>query len=154
MTDPHTTPDPLRLEIQIACDIATGTIPTDPGAVARSVRAAHRDANARGRIRSEWYRLVYRSGSWQYFAFERMPALGEGASNRHVTLHGDVYAGELLAQHDRGGPVTAVYLVHDRVVDEDGNTMTIRRCDHTRTRDGLLITLPTGAHVTLPDPRR
>lgn len=135
-----------------ACSIATGER-TDPAATAIHVRAAKRDLNAKGNG-PEWYRMVWRSGKWSYFSTNRMPAGKFLAAERRVTLYGDAYAGEILAEHPRGGEVTQMWLVTDPHPGENSDTVTLRKIDHVRQRDGLRVILPTGASITLPDPRR
>jgi hypothetical protein len=60
-----------------------------------------------------------------------------------------VWPGEIVIQHDRGGPIDAAYLV----VDEDQKPLI--QCRLGRTRDGQLrITLPDGREIVRPNPRR
>lgn len=145
-TEPTAAATPLH--ILTACDIASGAVPTPRDATAIELTAAHRDLNCKGNG-TEWYRMVWRDGSWQYFSGRRMPARGFRASERRVTLTGSAYEGEILCAHDRGGPVDVVRLV---VCDPTGKTKHIP-LEWTKCRDGLRIILPTGAHITLPNPR-
>lgn len=139
-------PDP----IQVACDIAAGRASADPDAEGARIRGAHKDLNAKGRG-PEWYRMVYRGGSWQYVSDERLPSGTYRASDRRATVYGEVYPGEILADHDRGKPVDQIWLAHAR--DAEGDALT--ECEFRRRRDGdLAITLPDGSEVVLSDPRR
>jgi hypothetical protein len=128
-----------------ACEIAATD--GEPDGPPISIRAAHKAYSSRGRRDAHWYRMVWRSGAWQYYARERLP---EDPRERCATVYGDVRPGELVAQHDRGGPIDAVYLVTSR----PGNDR-LRFCTLRRTRAGTLrITLPDGRVVERPDPRR
>jgi hypothetical protein len=126
------------------------------------VIGARADYSARMRAREHWFRMVYREHRWTYFT-DYLEPIGLRAAQRHQTLYGDVYIGELLAQHDRGGPVDVLYLVADRAVprragvdresaDQRG---TLIRLDFYAGRDGKLrVELPDGSALTLPNPRR
>lgn len=136
------------LHVLTACDVASGAVMTPGDATAIEVTAARRDLNCKGNG-TEWYRMVWRDGSWQYFSDQRMPARGFRASDRKVTLTGSVYEGEIFCAHARGGPVDAVRLV---VSDPTGKVKHLP-LQWSKCRDGLRVILPTGTHVTLPDPR-
>lgn len=142
----------LTEQVRIACTIATGEA-RDPSANAISVRAAHRDLNCKGRG-TEWFRMVLRDGSFRYFSDERMPAGRFLASERHVTLHGDVYAGEIVIEHDRGGPVSQVWLAVDpHPSPTTGKVVKLIKIEWSKQRDGIRCILPTGASVTVANPR-
>jgi hypothetical protein len=128
-----------------ACAIATGEAQPDPSANAIGIRAAAKDLNAKGNG-PIWYRMVWRGGRWSYFASERLPSGNYLAADRRATVHGDVYPGELVCQHARGEQVDAVWIVR-------AHEKPLRKVEFTRTRDGLRVQLPTGAMLTLPDPR-
>lgn len=136
-TNIHTDP------ITLACAIARGELTPDPGAAGVQIRAAHRELAMRGSVREEWYRMVWRDGGWRYLGDRRLEP------NRKDTTYDIAYPGELIVQHDRGGPVDAAYLV---VATQD---KPLRSLDFTRRRDGQLgIALPDGSTVVRPDPRR
>lgn len=151
-TTETSTPAPLPVTVRIACEIAVGEREPDPSAAAHVAAAAHREISARGATKAEWFRMVWRNGEWSYFAEGRMPTGRYLAADRRVTLRGSVYAGDLVAQHDRGAGVDAVYLVSDEP--DDGDDWSLHTVPFTATRAGLLITLPTGGVITLPNPRR
>jgi hypothetical protein len=137
----------LSPAILAACEIAAtdGTPPDEP----REIRAAYKDYNARGRCREHWFRMVWRGGAWQYLGDRRLASGNFRASERHDMVMAEVWPGELVVQHDRGGPIDAAYLVYD------GGDRSLARCDLGRTRDGQLrITLPDGRQVVRPNPRR
>lgn len=146
-----TTPGP-SLAVRVACDIATGVTKPDSSATAISVVAASRNLNTRG-TGHEWYRLVYRASQWVYFQEGRMPKGKFLASERRVTLYGDVYEGEILAGHPRGAAIESVRLVVDEP-DDDGSRGRLISCEWSVTRAGIRVILPTGAHLNLPNPRR
>lgn len=136
--------------IAAACDIATGRTPADPSAPGEHITGAKKDLNAKGRG-PEWYRMVYRGGSWRYVSDERLPSGTYLASDRRATVRGEVYPGEIVAQHDRGQPVDLMYLVCRP--DDQGTRLV--DCAFRRRRDGdLAVTLPDGSEIVLPDPRR
>jgi hypothetical protein len=139
-------PKPLAPEIAEACELAATDGEPDGDHI--TVRAARKDYNARGRCNEHWYRMVWRHNAWQYFSHERLPTGTFLARDRRATVLGEVWPGELVVQHDRGGPVNAVYLVVRQ-------EKPLRRCTFARTRAGALrITLPDGRTVERPDPRR
>lgn len=150
-TEPVTSEPSLPEVVRVACLIAAGEV-RDPSATAISVVAAKRELNSRGNG-SEWHRMVYRNGSFTYFANGRMPTARYLASERKVTLHGDAYAGEILVQHDRGGPVDAVWLVVGEHHNPTGERKLLVALDWSKQRDGIRAILPTGTHVTVPNPR-
>jgi hypothetical protein len=119
----------------------------DTTAQARRIRAAHKDYSAKGRRREHWFRMVWRNGSWQYFGDRRLANGTFYAADRHDTVRGDVWDGELVAQHDRGGAVTDVYMIVDH---PDGELMSLT---FARRSGRLLVTLPDGEELDLPDPR-
>ncbi len=112
-------------------------------------RFVGRDVSARGRCREHW--LVYRSGAWQYYG-ERLGPVGDSADTRYQTTRGDAYLGELIARHDRGGPVNAMYIVAPPTGEPQKK---ITPLAFRRRRDGQIdVSLPDGSTVTVPDPRR
>jgi len=133
--------------VRDACEIAaSGSEPPEPS---MRVEAGHCDYSARGRRRAHWYRMVWRGDAWQYFSSTRMGPVGLLASTRHQTVYGEVWHGEVVIQHDRGGPIDAAYLV---VAGEEDPLV---ECGLSRTRDGQLrITLPDGRTLLRPNPRR
>ena len=152
MSQTQATTTDLSLAERVACEIASGARAPDPSTNALDIRAAHRNLNAKGNG-VEWHRMVYRDGAWRYFGKGRMPSAKILASDRKVTIRGDAYEGEILCQHPRGAQVDTMYLAIDGVSD-DGKRGYVLEISFERTRDGLRAILPTGAHVTLPDPRR
>lgn len=147
-----TEPPALSLAERVACEIASGVRTGDPSATAIVITAAKKDLNAKGNG-SEWYRMVYRGGAWVYFAAGRLPRGTYLASDRRASVAGDVYEGEIVCRHHRGDQVDAVWLVVDGPR-KGGERGFLASLEFTRGRDGLRVILPTGAHVTLPDPRR
>lgn len=145
------TQSPLPLHVVVACDVATGTIQSDPAACAIKITAARKDLNAKGRG-ATWYRMVLRSGQWKYFADGRLPSGNFLACDRRASVRGKVYEGELVCRHHKGGQVDSVQLVVDSP-SEDGNKGQLVDVDFVAQRNGLRITLPTGAMITAPDPR-
>jgi hypothetical protein len=142
--------------ITAACAIPTGEAPADPGAKPVRIRAAHRDHNCKG-VGPEWYRMRWSGASWEYFSEGRMPPTGVRASDRHSTLYGQAYDGDLIIQHDRGGPVSEAYIVVGRGFQgSSGATAYLKVCQQVAIRrDGNLeITLPNGAVVVRPNPRK
>lgn len=134
-----------------ACAIAVGEEQSDPDAVGKQVCAAYKDLNAKGRG-PWWYRMVWRNGAWTYFSDERLPMGTFLASDRRASVMGDLFLGELVCQHDKGGPIDVAYLV----VMEDGDSAhgKLQICPFRKRRDGqLVITLPDGREVTRPNPR-
>jgi hypothetical protein len=135
----------LSEQAAMACKVAAGG-PADPGATGRKLAAAHKDLNAKGRG-PWWYRMVWRGGSWQYFSEERLPAGTFRAAERRATVYGEVYPGELVCSHDKGGPLD------DEVYLETGTELV--ECKVTKRRDGqLAVTLPDGVEVLRPNPRK
>jgi hypothetical protein len=136
----------LPQAVRDACDVAfTGAEPPD---VPRKVRAAHKDYNSRGRCREHWYRMVWRAGEWRYLGDRRLAAGTFLASDRHDTVWDEVWPGEIVIQHDRGGPIDVAYLVVDQ-------EKPLVQCGIGRTRDGQLrVTLPDGRSLLRPNPRR
>lgn len=115
------------------------------------VTAASRDISCRGRVRHEWFRMVYRSGSWEYFASERAPAGRMRAADRYWSTTGVVADGEYICQHDRGRPVDRVF-----VVDEVARKLVELQFERA-IRDGarvLVVRERDGREIVLPDPRR
>jgi hypothetical protein len=93
--------------------------------------------------------MVWRNDQWEYFARERLSPVGIRAATRHQTVYGDVWPGEVLVQHDHGGPVDTAWLV------VDNKEKPIVACEFRPTRDGRLkITLPDGRAIERPNPRR
>jgi hypothetical protein len=146
-TNDATSAPALPAHVLEACEIAaTGAEPPDRP---QNVRAAHCDYSARGRRREHWYRMVWRDNQWQYYARERLVRVGMLASTRHQTVYGTVWPGEILVQHDHGGPVDVAWLVVDHPKE------CLVRCELSVTRRGeLKITLPDGRTVVRPNPRR
>lgn len=122
------------------------TGPAEGAAVAHLVKAASRDINSRGKVLHRWYRMVYRDGQWRYFAEEREPRGTFLAAERRWVSGGYVYAGELVCQHDYGGPVVAMC--------EVGPDGTLNEVPFRVVRSGLAVTRMDGTEVILPDPRR
>lgn len=158
MTD-ETTPETAQPAAQetdpaivLACAIARGEAegPQEP---CGEMIAAHKDANARGRIRSFYYRMRWNGSGWDYISNERIPVGGIRASERRVTVRAEVYVGDLLITHDRGGPVDDTARLVLGTTDED--EVRYVACDVVRRRDGKLsIKLPDGEPLIAPNPRK
>jgi hypothetical protein len=144
-TEPQPQPEPeLPQYVREACDLAaSGAEPPD---TPLQIVAARKDYSARGRCREHWYRLAWRGGEWRYLGDRRLAVGRFLAADRHDAVDADVWPGELIVEHDRGGPIRAAYLVTEEE---------LMRCELRRTRDGQLrITLPDGRDVVRPNPRR
>jgi hypothetical protein len=88
---------------------------------------------------------------WQYIG-ERLTGVVMRASTRHQTSYGDVWPGEIVAQHDRGKPIDTIYLIVKAPLEPKAMKEPL---EFTKRRDGQLsITLPDRSSVILPDPRR
>jgi hypothetical protein len=127
------TPINLTPEVAAACEVAASDCEPDgdPMLIAGSCK----------RTGEHWYRLVWRHGAWQYFTRRRLE------SDTYRVFYGCVRPGELVAQHDRGGPVSSIWLVTDE--------NPLEPCTFARTGDRTLrITLPDGRVIERPDPRR
>src|SRR5690606_25920321 len=111
------------------------------------IRGAHRNISARGTVRERWYRMVWRDGRWSYVTSDREPRGTFLAADRRWSGYGDVFPGEIVVEHGRGGPVSDAYVVDP---DPEGP---LTRVEFARTREGLRVTLPDGSTVDLPDPR-
>jgi hypothetical protein len=136
---PTTQPQPLAPEVAAACEIAATD--GEPAGDPILLRAAFA-LRLRKQYPVEWYRLVWRGGAWQYLSRQRLQTDGRDET------WGRVSPGELVAQHDRGGPIDAVYLVVRA-------EKPLLRCTFARTGAGTLrITLPDGRVVERPDPRQ
>lgn len=127
-----------------ACNIALGL---EKGLEAKPVKmtVAKKDYNSRGRCQEHWFRMVWRNGSWGYIG-ARLPSGNFLASDRRAEVVAEVYEGELVARHDRGGKIEAVSIIVNG---------TRKVLEFYRTRVGnLKITLPDGREIELPDPRK
>lgn len=111
-----------------------------------NIMGSHKDYTSRGRCREHWYRMVYRNNQWTYVSSERLPSGTFLAADRNATAYGDVWVGEVIAQHDKGGKIDTMWIV----VGED--EAEIRKVEFTRTRDGRLKL--KDIDVSYPDPRR
>lgn len=143
--------DKMVIDDQIvsACRRARGEeqIPADESS--RRVRGGHCDYSARGARRAHWYRMVWRDGAWQYFA-RPLAKVTMYADTRHQSEYGAVWHGEILAEHDLGGPVDSLYLVTG---EKPGELLT--PLPFTKSRDNRLVAaLPDGSKIELPNPRK
>jgi hypothetical protein len=144
--------NPAAAVLAEACARARGEspIPGDEAPVGRIV-AARKEYSCRGRCQEHWFRMRWSGTSWQYLGERIGGPGGFRASERRQASYTDVWTGDLLAQHDRGGPINAVFLIVPKSVEADNLAV----CKFTRTRDGnLKITLPDGSVIVRPDPRR
>lgn len=117
-----------------------------------SITGAKKDLNCKGRG-PQWYRMVWRPGSWQYVSSDRLPAGNFLASDRRASVSGEVYHGEIVVSHDRGSPVDAAWLIRRPAEGGDGKWMKAIDCP-TKRRDGQLVfVLPDGTKIDLPNPR-
>jgi hypothetical protein len=132
----------------LACQIARGEAEGPQEPVGQMI-ASKKDLNARGKVREWWFRMRWDGNQWAYLSEERLRGGTFLASDRHQTVYGDVYAGDVLITHDRGGPVdTEAKLVIG--AGEEGAAA----CPVTRRRDGQLsIRLPDGTDILRPNPR-
>jgi hypothetical protein len=115
---------------------------------ALSISAAHKDHSAKGRRRAHWFRMAWHNGGWEYLGDRRLANGTFYSGDRHDTVYGDVWDGELVAQHDRGGAVDTVYIVSAAAEEER-----LQRLAFARRSGRLLVTLPDGEELDLPDPR-
>lgn len=141
---------------RLACDIATGAA-VDPTATAISTKGAWRDLNARQNGSEHYRRALTPGGTWRFVSSERLPRAMYLAHERRVTLRGDVYVGDLVADFDRG-------ISHGRSTGEakhDGKVGLVTGpadkgaeiwwMDVVRQKNGTWrVILPTGAHLTIP----
>jgi hypothetical protein len=67
----------------------------DEFAAGVSITGAKKDLNCKGRG-PQWYRMVWRPGSWQYVSSDRLPAGNFLASDRRASVSGEVYHGEIV----------------------------------------------------------
>lgn len=133
--------------VQRAADIATGRVPAASDSVGHKVTGAKKDLSCSG-SGPQWFRMVYR-GAWRYVSDQRLPN-GRRSSERRCSVHGEVFEGELVVNHDRGKPVDSAWLVCEP--DDEGKVLV--PVEFTKRRDGQLsFTLPTGDVVVLPNPR-
>lgn len=135
-----------------ACEVAAGLPRLPEEEKLYRIRGAEKDLNAKGRG-PWWYRLVWRDGAWEYVSQDRLPTGTYLARDRRATVYGNVMLGEIVVQHDRGGPIDAAYLVAPSEASEDGKTI-LRKIELKRFRGQLIITLPDGRGLELPDPRK
>lgn len=134
-----------------ACEIACGRQVTAPDGSYR-VKGAHKDYSARGSCRAHWFRMVLRGGQWTYVSDEYLPSGNFRASERHATVYGEVYEGELCVTHDRGKGVDSI--AHLMTVDPSDDSLEMIDCKVVKSRDGnLRIHLPSGDVVVAPNPR-
>lgn len=150
MSDDKTTLDAAD-RVTHACMLATGRVGQEAGAKpAGRITAAHKDLNAKGRG-AWWYRMVWRSGTWEYYSDERLPMGTFLAHDRRATVQGDVWAGEIIVTHDKGsGLDSGGYLVC--TPDADGKVLV--EITWTKRRDGnLVFAMPDGSEIVTPNPR-
>ena len=146
-------PAPLSLALVVACDIASGKVEPDPAANAISIKGAWGSWNSRGTKGDTSYRMVWRDGKWIYFTEGRL-LKNKWNGKLEGRCMGDVYEGEIVCEHSHAAQVDSVYLMIGEADPDDGTWGAITRLTFTRARDGLRVQLPTGAMVTLPDPRK
>lgn len=140
----------MEQHIQVSCDIAAGRTPADPNAKGQRLRAAHKDLNAKGNG-PWWFRMVYRNGDWQYFSEDRLPTGTFLASDRRATVYGDVFAGELVCNHSKAGPVEQMWLA----CPSDTDSKTLVELSYRKRRDGqLVVTLPDATELVVSNPRK
>lgn len=144
----------LPAAVLAACEIAAGRAPADPDATALRIVGAKKDLNCKGRG-PHWYRMVFRNGAWMYVSTERLPSGTFRASDRRASVYGEVFPGEIVADHDRGGPLNAVGIAHERIVRGDRDKVVLTWMDPPKKRrDGLLkVVLPDGSELVVPNPR-
>lgn len=136
-----------------ACRIATGQDEPSTTDAPIMVRCKHKDLNAKGRG-PHWYRLAWRNKAWVYLSSDRLPSGTFLASDRRCTIRGEAYHGEILAQHDYGGPVDAAYLVAIPGPNAAAQDCLISLAKPVKLRDGSLrFELPDGSHVCTLNPR-
>lgn len=135
------------MSLELAIARAKGEVDIPPEEAPVKVCGAFCHYGSRMQMRSHWFRMVWRNGKWQYFTGYLKP-IGLRSATRHQELYGDVWVGEILAEHPRGGEVIAVYLVVSEGTDG------LVSLDFYRRRDGnLSVKLPDGSNLVLPDPR-
>jgi len=140
----------LTERVTRAISIATGAVAADPSERGHTITGAKKDLNCKGRG-DEWYRMVLRNGRWQYVSDDRLPSGSFRASDRRASVSGDVYVGEIVVRHPRGGRVESAWLVCDP--GEDGKVLV--GCGWGIRRDGQAsVRLPDGQEVVVEDPRK
>jgi hypothetical protein len=145
--NPGQNQNPTSAALAEACARARGEspIPGDEPAAGKWT-VAKKDYSSRGRCREHWFRMVWRGGGWTYVGGRI------GGPGGYDFAEAELWLGELVVRHNRGGPVVAVAVVGPS---SDGDGFALRKCEFTRTRDGnLKITLPDGSVIFRPDPRR
>ena len=147
-----------------ACALARGDTPPDNAAGSTKVRAAWRDLNTKGNG-SESYRRRLPAGDrqWRWLSEHRLPRGAFYASDRHASVTGDVYCGDLVATYSRtiarGQAPTSASLnqieliadVADTPADDTRRSPTLRlvSCVYHLRRDGQLeVMLPDGSTMT------
>lgn len=111
--------------------------------------AGHKNVSSRGRIRAWWYRMRWNGVRWEYFSDTWLPLGNWSASLRHCDVVGTVNVGDLVLQHNYKGPITDIYLA---VKGQDG-IGELKPLGWIANGCDLLIALPDGQSVTLPNPR-
>jgi hypothetical protein len=144
--------------VVVACDIATGAA-ADPTANAIRTKGAWRDLNAKGNGKETYRRALSPGGSWRFVSDERLPRGTFLAADRGACVRGDVFAGDLIADYDRGlrGGRSQGEAQHDGriglVIGPATKGAEIEWLDVTRQKDGAWrVILPTGAHLTFASP--
>ncbi|GIW60096.1 MAG: hypothetical protein KatS3mg087_1162 [Patescibacteria group bacterium] len=132
-----------------ACKIAKQEIEGDNSSF--NVIAAKKNVSSKGRINEWWYRMRWDNASkkWTYISNERLPIGSFRARERYADVWGEVFNGEIIAQHDYKGPLTKVYLA---VNEQDGRLVELA-WQMDRSRQNIIIKLPDGSELTLPNPR-
>lgn len=139
----------LEDRLKVACDIVCGRAAADPSEEGKVITGAKKDLNAKGKG-PEWYRMVWRSGCWQYVSSDRLPSGNFRASDRRASVSGPVYTGEIVAGHDRGGQIDIAWVICPP--DADGKVMV--SIEFKKRRDGQLeFSLPSGDKILTPNPR-
>jgi hypothetical protein len=115
------------------------------------ITGASQDYSSTGRRLAHWYRMVWR-GAWQYVADRRLATGRCLASERKDSATGMVAIGEIVAKHDYGGPIDAVYVVVDPTTDPEGKKL--RSIPWARRTDGQIAVTLGEQTVVVDDPRR
>ena len=148
--------DPQTEELIRAAKIAKGELQPEKEHenIAYRFIAAKKDVSSSGRVRQLWYRMRRSPGTdtWEYYAEERLPKGNYRASERQATVYGNLYIGDLVASHDHAKPIDRICLVYYNL---EENKAKLHDCEFAIVRGNLLlISLPDGSKITLPNPRK
>jgi hypothetical protein len=146
----ESTKSKLPRQVLEACRYARRGIP--PNAPLMQVMGTHKHYRKNGDRVEHWYHIAWDGTAWSYFGVELVEIPND---KRVASTWGLMPAGTILARHDPEGPVKSVWLVHRGIPGQPRRSEHyIAECSFARKDGILLITLPDGSSVKLPDPRK